>query len=225
MTRVGRAAVGVAGLAAVGFAAVLVVAPERVDGVLPVGALAEALPLSEARLRAAVFGLVGALCGLWVAWTAGPDRTRTLTETRFAEPDATFGALREDPPEHATAVRTVGATFDRRLERTANAATDGRGEDEVRSEVRSLAVDVVAEVEGCATDEARERVDTGAWTDDEVAAAYVADREASLPLRRRLLAWLRPWRTTVNRVERSISAVEARMETDVDATPGAEGAD
>lgn len=216
MTRVGRAAVAVVGLGAVCFAAALVVAPHRVDGVLPVGALAGALPLSAAWLRAVVFGLVGATCVLWVAWSAGPDRTRELEDTPLSPPDADFRALREAPPEAADAGRTVGERFDRRLERTATAATRGRDADEVRSEVRSLAVDVVAAVEGCSEAAARDRVDAGEWVDDEVAAAYVADREASLPLYRRLHAWLRPYRTTVDRVERSVAAVEARLEGEVE---------
>lgn len=216
MTRVGRAAVAVVGLGAVCFAAALVAAPDLVDGVLPVGALAGALPLSEAWLRAVVFGLVGATCVLWVAWTAGPDRTRVLDDTPLSAPDADFRALREAPPEEADAGRTVGERFDRRLERTATAAARDRGADEVRGEVRSLAVDVVAAVEGCSRAAARDRVDAGEWVDDEVAAAYVADREASLSLSRRLLAWLRPYRTTLDRVERSVAAIEERLEREVE---------
>lgn len=216
MRRVGRAAVALVGLGAVSFAAVLVVAPERVDGVLPVGALAGALPLSTPWLRAVVFGLVGAACVLWVAWSAGPTRSRELSGTPLSAPDSGFRTLRAAPPEEATAVRQVGGAFDRRLERTATAATRGSGSDEVRGEVRSLAVDVVAAVEGCSEATARDRVDAGEWVDDEVVAAYVADREASLPLSRRLLAWLRPYRTTVDRVERSVAAIEERLDGEVE---------
>lgn len=211
MTRLARAAVALVGLAAVGFAAALVVVPDRVDAVLPVAALAAATPLSEGGLRAAAFGLVGVACLLWVAWTAAPDRTRSLPQGPFSEPDSDFRALREDPPEHATAAARVGDRFDHRLARTADGATLGLEDaDEVRDDLRALAVDVVARESNCPADVARERVDAGEWTDDPVAAAYVADREASLPFYRRLLAWLRPWRATVRRVEAAIAAVEDR---------------
>lgn len=212
MRGVGRAAVAFVGLCALGFATALAVAPAQVDGVLPVEVLAGSTPLSAAPLRALGFGLVGGLCVLWVAWTAGPDRTRALPEGTFSAADSDFGTLRSDPPEHASAVRLAGEEFDRRLVRAAAAASGAPGGDDARGEVRSLAVAVVAEVEGCPDDVARERVRSGEWTDDEIAAAYVADREASLPFYRRLLAWLRPARTTGNRVERSITAVENRLE-------------
>lgn len=211
MTRATRAAVALVGLAAVGFAAALVLAPDRVDAVLPVAALAEATPLSEDGVRAVSIGLVGAACLLWVAWTAAPDRTRPLPEGPFSDPDSDFRALREDPPEHATAAARVGDGFDHRLARAADGATLGLEDaDEVRAEVRALAVAVVARESGCPADVARERVDAGEWTDDPVAAAYVSDREASLHFYRRLRAWLRPWRTTVRRVEAAVAAVEDR---------------
>jgi hypothetical protein len=207
-----RAAVALAGVAAVGFAAALVVAPGQASGLLPIGAIADATPLSEDSIRALAFLLVGVLCVLWVAWTGAPTRTYVLPEGPLSEPDVGFRTLREAPPERATPGPTVGGSFDRRLRRTASAALRGDDADEVREDVRALAVAVVAHAEGCSTERARRRMAEGEWTDDPVAAAYVADREASLPVSRRLSAWLRPHRTTVRRVERSVTALEERLD-------------
>jgi hypothetical protein len=124
--------------------------------------------------------------------------------------DAGFRTLREEPPEHALAGSVVGERFDETALRAAIAAADG-DDDPVRAEIRSLAIDVVARTEGCSATEAESIVEGGEWTDDAVAAAYVADREASLSLWRRLLAWLRPSRTKFDRIDRALEAIDRRQ--------------
>jgi len=185
-------------LAAVGAGAVLVsavlfLAPGFVEGAVPVTAVVEATALSEAGVRALVVGLVGAGCLLWVVSASG--------ET--AEPG--FPAVEES----ATApTATVGGGFDRNLERTLAAAADP-DRDAVRADLRSLAVDVVAGLEGCSRTRAGDLIADGGWTDDPVAAAYLADEEDALPLHRRLHGRLRPRAVRRRRIERTVRAIEA----------------
>jgi ADP-ribosylglycohydrolase len=77
--------------------------------------------------------------------------------------------------------------------------------------LRSLAADIVAHADGCSRQDAAERVRRGAWTDDPVAAAYLADATEQ-PFRWRVRAWFRPRRTTVRRIDRTVAAIGERME-------------
>jgi hypothetical protein len=213
--RILEAIVGTIGLAAVGFAVVLAVAPGEIGTVVPIQSLVESTPISELRVRVIGLGLVGTVCTVWVAWTAGTDRAKELPADSFSTADVGFGTLREAPPEHATAAAVVGEPFDDAIERAIAEATNGDDADRVRRDVRSFLVAVVAHTRGCSEPKARELVDAGEWTDDAVAAEDVADEEASLPLRRRVRAWLRPSRTKRDRIERSIRAIH-RLERGAD---------
>lgn len=58
--------------------------------------------------------------------------------------------------------------------------------------LQEAAVYVLVENEGCSEAAARSRIERGTWTDDRVAAAFLADEGAVvLPLRTRLDEWLR----------------------------------
>jgi hypothetical protein len=206
--RILEAVVGTIGLAAVAFAVSLVTVPGEVETVVPIRALAESTPISEWGTRTVVFGIAGGVCTVWIAWTAGSDRAEELPADSFSATEAGFGALRAEPPEHAIETAVAGEGFDDAIEGVIATAADGDDADRVRPEIRSLAVAAVADARGCSASDARAVVDDGGWTDDPVAAAYVADEEASLPFSRRALAWLRPSRTKRNRVERSIRAVD-----------------
>lgn len=207
-----RALVALVGIALIGGAAALLFAPGAVEPTLPVDAIARSQPLSEPVARAGTFAALGVGAVLWTAWTTpsrvtGGSGIGDSGESQF--PD--FNSLRVDPPETSTSTPVVGSDFERRLETAKSAA--GR-DDSVRSRLRSLAVETLVTVDGCSREAARERVDEGSWTDDAVAAAYLADREATLPFWRRLLAWLRPAATRTRRIERAADAVATR------ATPG-----
>ena len=61
----------------------------------------------------------------------------------------------------------------------------------VRERLTAAVVYVLAETEGCSESAARQQVARGTWTDDPVAAAFLADDgEVLLPLRTRLEEWL-----------------------------------
>lgn len=202
MSRIVRWMVGAVGLAAVGFAAALSVAPEAVAGAVPVGSVLDGTALSETAARTAAVVALGAVCSAWISWTSG------AADRRPAPASDGFERLREEPPERASPSPVVGARFDRRLARSADGPEGGA----VRPTVRSLAVRAVAAADGCEESTAERRVESGEWTEDPVAAAYVADRESALPFRYRLRAWLRPEWTRAERVERALAAIERRQE-------------
>ena len=212
MSRPLRAVIGAVGIAAVGLAAALAFAPDTVGTVVPVDAVVQTTPLSEAALRALAVAVAGAICAAWVVWTSGPTRADDLPDGPLSEPTTDFATLREAPPEHATAGPVVGESFDERVARSAAAAASGDDYDAARREIRRLAVSAVAHAEGSSDDDAENVVLDGEWTDDEIAAAYVADRESALAFRERLRAWLRPSRTRIDRIERALSAVERRLD-------------
>jgi hypothetical protein len=201
---------GTVGLAAIAIAVAIAVAPDDVSTIVPIRTLVESTPLSSGSSRTLAFAIGGTICAVWIAWTAGETRSKQLPDGPMEPTDTGFRTLREEPPEHALAGSVVGDQFDEAALRAAIAAADG-DDDPVRAKVRSLAVDVVARTEGCSETEAEAIVAEADWTDDAVAAAYVADREASLSLWRRLLAWLRPSRTKFDRIDRALEAIDRRQ--------------
>ena len=164
----------------------------------PVEALARSTALSEDGARAFLFGLVGVGCLLWVAATpeAGTDD------------DPAFPPVEARNEDDAS---TVGGGFDRNLAASLSAAAEGLDGDEVRPDLRALAADAVAAAEGCTPREARKRVTDGEWTDDRVAAAYLAS-EGATSLTRRLRSRLRPRKTKRRRIERTVRAIEALLD-------------
>lgn len=198
-----RAAVASVGVAAVTGATALFFAPGAAGSVLPVAALAETTTLSADGARALAFGAVGAGCLLWVASASrrGGD-AESSTDPEFPPLDA------EDA---ATTGVAVGSGFDRTVRESLAAVAEGADRDAVRTDLRSLAVAVVAHAEGCPRREARQRVTDGTWTDDPVAAAYLADGSAG-SLGRRLLARLRPQATRRRRIARTVAVIESRLD-------------
>jgi hypothetical protein len=192
-----RAAAGAAGAAAVVWSAALFFAPDAVGAVLPVAAIAESTTLSAGGTRALAFVAVGAGCLLWIAASTRGDGRNSQSGVDFPTLEAA------DPGDGAA----VGSGFDRNLRVTLEAAAEGDDRDDVRADLRSLAVEALVSVEGCAREAARERVADGEWTDDRVAAAYLAG-EATEPLPRRLVARVRPRASKRRRVERTVAAVE-----------------
>ena len=164
----------------------------------PVEALARSTALSEDGARAFLFGLVGVGCLLWVA----------ATPEAGADDDPAFPPVEARNEDDAS---TVGGGFDRNLAASLSAAAEGLDGDEVRPDLRALAADAVSAAEGCTRRKARQRVADGEWTDDRVAAAYLAG-EGAPSLGRRLRSRLRPRKTKRRRVERTVRAIEALLD-------------
>lgn len=81
-------------------------------------------------------------------------------------------------------------------------------------EVALTARDTYAAATGCDEATAERAVETGEWTDDRIAAAFLAtEQEApSFTLTERALAWLAPQRTFDRRLGRTLDAVETHAE-------------
>lgn len=150
-----RASVGLLGVAAVGLAAVTALAPDLVAG-LDVGAAFENDYLFVVPLGlAAVAVVLGALA------------SRSIRGIDQATPPDPEGVPTADP---------AGAEFDRLVEggwRSAVAAHRQRAR--LQQRLQETAIRTVTRVERCSRAAARRQVEAGTWTDDPVAAAYLAE--------------------------------------------------
>jgi len=211
-----RVVASLAGTALIGFAAVLLFAPQEVESVVSITAIAQSPAIADEMVRGGLFAALGVGCALWVLLTrpAWADR-QSAPSSPDDEELPRFEALRSNPPEVADTTPVVGASFDNNVE-TLVAATGSDQTDSIRTQLRSLTADALVTVDGLSQQEAQTRLDEGTWTDDTVAAAYLADREATLSRRQRLVAWLRPSRTKRRRIERTTNAIAARFDTGSD---------
>ncbi|MFC6823416.1 DUF7269 family protein [Halopelagius fulvigenes] len=199
---------GFAGLLGV---AAVAVAGAFVAGVVPDGAFApveSAVSSVDTGTYLLVLATVAVLSGAWFSRRRPAPLPRTDAEARFE-------SLRDAPPEAATGSTAPrpGGRFDGLLA----AATDGRSEGSmraVRDRLRTLAAETYADVRNATVAEATRAVESGEWTDDELAAATAAEGDgASYPFVSRLRLWLDPARERRRRVERTLDAVRELRET------------
>lgn len=147
---------------------------------------------------------LGVVVGAYATWSA---RARTGEQILDRGPAARFeGAT--DPPEAVSAAdRTrTGASFDARIE--AACTGDEEALDAVRSVLAETAASAYARAGDCEREAVCRAVATGAWTDDPVASAFLADDEGpNFSVLARLRAWLDPEVERRRRVERTVAAV------------------
>lgn len=125
---------------------------------------------------------------------------------------------RETPdPETSMTFATPGTEFDRRVEKAHSGSRKSRFEarKRIRSDLETAVLETIAQQEGCSTDEARAKVETGEWTDDADAAHFVGGPN---PPRRSWREWLRRslgGRTSFqSRASRTADAVARYVEDD-----------
>lgn len=183
------------GLLSLGAAVALLVAPERLAD-SGVGAALEGTPADTvAKLGLAlVFGTLSLVSGL----------SRAEAGERSLPTPETVGAERA----------TTGAEIDRQL---AIVAEDGdRGQHaraRIRREVRSVAVDTLVDVEDVSEETAERRLETGDWTADPRAAAFLGGDGAPRPsLSIRLRDWLSADPTFTRRARAAVADLERRRE-------------
>jgi hypothetical protein len=107
--------------------------------------------------------------------------------------------------EPRVAAGTLDADLDRAVRRGGASLTA------VRSLLRSTAVSAHAEAAGVPRERAERAVERGEWTDDRVAAQFLAESDESAALSRVWL-WLVPVRERRRRIERTIAAIECLQE-------------
>lgn len=183
---------GTLGLLVTLLAAGVVFAPETLRAIGPVDTAIETIDAQDPRSLLLGVGFLASLSALVVS--------RASASTTGRGP----GPIVDDPPEGVTAERgtTPGSAVDGRVER---AADDGDA-DPVRASLRASAVRTLARDPEVSTEAASQAVESGTWTDDPLASAFLRERPA--PLRARLRAWLDPGREHRRRVERTVEAIE-----------------
>lgn len=140
-----------------------------------------------------------ALLGLGVGGLAGIDRARDPAATT-ALPD----------PDGRPGVDAPGDRFDRALAEVSSQPDDPQRE-AIRDRLESTAVTVLVEVEEIDPAEARDRLASGDWTEDEVAAAFFAHEPAISPsIRERLRRFLAGESTFARRARRAAIALAER---------------
>ncbi|MDF9745698.1 DUF7269 family protein [Natrinema salsiterrestre] len=192
--------------------AVLAVAAVVLGGFVPSVRLFVA-PLYLFAVLLPVLGVVIAAGVCWRVWTADRSRAPPLLE----------GAPPEEAPiptEHV-----AGREADRTLTAAARGWYRCRPNEsiaDVRRRLTDGAVRVLTTKRGLAADSARDAVRSGTWTDDPVAAAFLAD-DVRQPLGERLRAPVDPGAAHVRRVRRTLAAIDAIDDGTADADAEVDG--
>jgi len=203
-----RRLVGVVGVTVAVVAAAVAVVPGRTTRLLPpVARLTESVGSVESRLLLAGTAVV---VGGVAALLARANGTQTTT-------DPTLDGRRDDPVEAAAvpAATITGDALQRRLDRVRD--TDEL--DGVADRLRSLAVGVERTTAGVEEATARERVATGEWTADSLAAAVLGE-SVPVPVGARLRRWLDGSGEARRRIRRTVTAIERRLDGETPQTDG-----
>lgn len=180
--------------------------PKRVLAVPQLANVPDALSGLDPTLVLAGFGSLAILYAALSAWSPfsvsrGPPRESAAA--RFVE-------RQEKPPEdvHGDDRTRIASGLDDTL----SSAVTGSGSDlaAVRDDLRETTAAVLAYED---RDGAADAVASGSWTDDRVAAAFLADADGpSYPLLERLREWVDADAARERRVERTVDAIEAWRE-------------
>lgn len=178
------------------------------DLLLGVGPVADAVTA----LGAVETTTVGLVAGLLVLATLAITARSRPTKAQGSPPsnvDSRFDQAATAPTEAATATRqTLTAEgIDQDIQQAIEAGGDQLRD--VRSLLRETATSVYAEQRAVPESHASERITRGEWTDDPVAAEFLAgDGGPTPPLVRRLRLWLAPTQERKRRIQRTIAAIE-----------------
>ncbi|OVE83713.1 DUF7269 family protein [Natronolimnobius baerhuensis] len=196
-------------LVALGFGSVLAIRP----AVLPPAVLEAVVSVETAvdpdHALIAIAAVVG-LFALWRSYFSGASDVRDAGP-QTNESLEMAAAITGSPTEQSEPM-VVGAGATERVERTIDALERGQRatmeRDAVTDDVRE-SLRAVEHASGRSSDAVEERIQTGAWTDDQIAAVFLGDTSAgTLSLGQRLRMWLFPGRTFEKRLERTLSALE-----------------
>lgn len=201
-------------------AAVLVISPS----VLPPNALIAIerfeAAISRRRFVASIAFIFG-MFGLWsVYWLKNAATERDLSSATATEPadaadDDPFGDADLGPTDIDAEATVVGVELTTRVEQTVASLEHGRDAD--TEPVVDRLRDTLIEVETAhsrAESDVADRIRTGSWTDDQVAATFLAPEGASsVSVWRRIYAWIFPGRSFEKRCERTLAVLEDHEST------------
>jgi hypothetical protein len=210
--RLRLAVFGTLGAAATVLGAVLVFAPDLLLDVRPVGQTIASLSTDPKTIMTGAAAVVG----FYVLVAArSPGAGQSLPPV--SEADQQYDAATTDPPEAVTADRRsmTGAGIDADIE--AAVASGGTQLRVLRDLLRDLAADAYvrayADSPQALDVDPREPIEAGTWTDDGVAAAFLAGEGGPTPsLLSRLRLWLAPERERERRIEATMAAIERLRE-------------
>jgi len=196
---------GALGAVSTGFGLAVVLIPETVRSVGPLGRLLDAVGSVD---PTGVMLVAGLLVGGYATVVARSRPARASVSTQ-SDAQRRFETAGSSPPERVTGRgRTITAA---ELDADIDAAIEHGGQSlkRVRSQFVALATDVYADATGQAQEGASAAIENGTWTTDQVAAAFLSATQDSVPpMRARLALWLRPQRERQRRIERTIAAIE-----------------
>lgn len=147
----------------------------------------------------------------------GPDGESDQSRRYVPGSPDVFERLRADPPETVTEGTPVtGQQFDElvaeALQETSGTTPAAHAQTDILETLRELAVWVEQERTGLDRENVVRAVETGDWTDDRLAAAFLAEEGAvSFPFPNRISAWLDPEGAFVHRLARTVAAIEDRF--------------
>lgn len=179
-------------------AAAVVVSPNLADSIT------EVVAVLESRDPERLLLVLGSVVGLYAAWSA---RASSPEEPAVDGPAARFESTDDRPETVNAADRTrTGESLDERI--TAACAGDDEALQAVRSNLADTAVSAHARTADRTPEAAHRAVESGAWTDDPIAAAFLADDSGpNFSLFARLRAWVDSSAERRRRIERTVEAV------------------
>lgn len=196
---------GVLGTAVTVLGVLLLLAPS----VVYAGPLAS-LPAGVTENPTLLMFVAGVAATLYLGFAARSPRAAATADSLPAQ---RFEDVRTNPPEAVTADRRLlaAATIDREMQ-----AAIRIGGPALQS-VRSLLFDTAVHAYGTATEVSREAaqdaIERGTWTDDRMAASFLAGPDGPRPaLIARLRLWVAPERERGRRIERTLAAIERLQE-------------
>jgi hypothetical protein len=196
---------GTLGAIATLLGAMFVLAPDLALGVQPVRAAVDALSTDPRLVMLGATLVVGLYVAIAARSTSGEEGLDAVSVA-----DRQFERVATNPPEGVTddRRRQTAAALDATIDR---AVADG-GADlrEVRDVLTGTAESAYASHANVTRSRAQHAIATGAWTADDVAAAFLTgDDGPTATLYSRIRLWLTPAAERERRIERTVAAIEA----------------
>lgn len=117
----------------------------------------------------------------------------------------------QPPEEPRTPPRVIGEQFAATIDEAVTTISRGAEQDSAQTDpqqrLRELVIATTRLREGCQRSTARDRVESGKWTDDRVAQAFLSDK-IEPPPRQQLIRWGRADVAYERAVERTVNAVD-----------------
>jgi hypothetical protein len=181
----------------------VVLVPGMVTGLPGIDQLVRGVGERDPTVAAVAMTVLVVLSVAVTARSSGPSQ-QTADEDRFDQ-------LLSRPPEAVSADRHAVAGEGGERAGAGGVTVGGESLGECRDRLRALAVEACVETEEWTRAEARRAVDRGSWTDDVLAAAFLAGADGpTSTVGARLRLWLAPSRERRRRIDRTLSVIEAR---------------